>query len=98
MRGAGIDFVDFGTLDNALRHGDADPSQATFHVRWGEAGKAFRLRDEKNRFEGVFRETSAVIEYTASTDAGFQFVSDPAKTSQTVFAVIGHERNGVFFR
>jgi hypothetical protein len=98
MRGRDVDFVDFGTLDNALRHGDVDPATATFRVRWGEAGKAFRLRDEKNGFEGVFRETSAVIEYTASTEAGFRFASDPANTSRTVFAVIGHERNGVFFR
>jgi hypothetical protein len=98
MRGTDIDFVDFGTLDNALRHGDADPASASFHVVWGGAGKAFRLRDKTNRFEGVFREATAVINYTAETESGFRFTSGPAKASQTVFAVIGHERNGVFFR
>lgn len=98
MRAADVDFVDFHTLDNALRHGDADAASASFRVRWGDAGKPFRLRDENNGFEGEFRETAAVVEYTARTAAGFEFVSDPAETSQAVFAVIGHERNGVFFR
>jgi hypothetical protein len=98
MCGVDIPFLDFGTLDNDLRHGKAVPATASFRVRWSEAGGPFHLRDEDNGFEGVFRETQAIVEYTAATQAGFQFVSDPAETSQTVFAMIGHERNGVFFR
>ncbi len=98
MRGVDITFVDFLNLDNALRHGNAIAARATFRVRWGDAGEPFRLRDEETGFEGTFRQTEATVEYTASTQAGFHFVSDPAETSQTVFAAIGHERNGVFFR
>jgi len=28
----------------------------------------------------------------------YQFVSDPASTSSSSFAEIGHERNGIFFQ
>ncbi len=53
-------------------------------------------RDATNHFEGTFAESVAATEWSA-TQAGFQFVSDPANTSKCLYAVVGHERNGVFF-
>jgi hypothetical protein len=55
------------------------------------------LHDPQNGFEGRFIETQAFAQWTA-TQKGFTFVSDPIDTSQSSFAVFGHERNGVFFR
>jgi hypothetical protein len=43
-----------------------------------------------------FVATSASIEWSPR-QAGFSFQSDPANTSQTVHALVGNERNGVFF-
>jgi hypothetical protein len=36
------------------------------------------------------------MEWSAVSDAGFEFVSDPAETSHTEFAILGQEKNGVF--
>jgi len=56
---------------------------------------------------GTFGEGTATIAVTATTPRtmetqlsnghGFRFVSDPASTSVNHFALIGHERNGVYF-
>lgn len=66
--------------------------------------KSFRDRDTTNGFEGVFTQSVATTEWSVTQAAtspsnpdGFQFVSDPGDTSTALFAVIGHERNGVFF-
>jgi hypothetical protein len=59
--------------------------------------RRFQVRDAVNGFEGTFVETAATIEWLAS-DAHVFFVSDPADTSTTVAAVLGRERNGVFFQ
>jgi hypothetical protein len=40
--------------------------------------------------------TKATIEWS-SQQAGFSFQSDPASTSVSEYAILGHERNGVFF-
>jgi len=40
--------------------------------------------------------TSASVEWSAS-QAGFEFQSAPPSTSVPVYALIGNERNGVFF-
>jgi len=34
----------------------------------------------------------------SSQQTGFSFQSDPASTSVSLYAIIGHERNGVFFK
>ena len=64
--------------------------------------------DSVNKFRGTFVENSrATIEVKVTTPPGepmpersghgFRFVSDPASTSVSHFAQIGHERNGSFF-
>jgi hypothetical protein len=98
MSAQDVDLRDFGTLLNDFMHGDSIAASASFAVRWSDAGKPFQVRDEKNGFVGGYRETTATIEYTASNEDGFQYESDPAETSHTEYAAIGHERNGVFFR
>jgi hypothetical protein len=54
------------------------------------------VRDAAHGFAGEFVETDARIAWSAG-EAGLRFVSDPASTSTTIFALLGHERNGVFF-
>ena len=90
-------FRDFGNLLHALRGDPSKPAEVSFDVRWGNVIRRLDLRDEDVGFEGQFVETHAVIAWSARQD-GFEFVSDPIHTSQTVFAVIGRERNGGFFR
>ena len=56
----------------------------------------FNLRNTDNQFAGDFVQNTAQMEWSAH-EANFDFQSDPINTSASVFAVVGHERNGVFF-
>jgi hypothetical protein len=95
---------DFGTIPNDLLHGLSAPALLSFAVRWRGLTKPVQRRDPVNRYvlegygleEGV--ENTVVMTCSASVpDNNFEFVSDAAG-QQVLFAEIGHERNGVFFR
>jgi hypothetical protein len=62
-------------------------------VDWGGTASPYSASDRTFVFRGL--RTEAMIEWSARK-AGFEFHSDPAHTSSTVFAAIGEERNGVF--
>jgi hypothetical protein len=47
--------------------------------------------------DGQFIRNAATMEWSATTPH-YEFVSQPAATSSSLFAEIGHERNGVFLR
>jgi hypothetical protein len=88
---------DFGNTLHAFRGDPSEPAQVSFDVRWGDVIRRLNLHDADVGFEGHFVENQAAIAWSARQE-GFEFVSDPMNTSQSVFAVIGRERNGVFFR
>lgn len=90
---------EFVTFENDLLHGPTVPATASFAVEWSGVIKRVKVRNAAEGFIGQFAVTHATLEYSASVPAhDFEFVSDPAATSISVFAQIGHERNGVFFR
>ena len=95
VRGLGVS--DFGNVLHALRGDPSQPAEVAFDVRWGDVIRRLDLRDPDIGFEGHFIENHAAIAWFARTE-GFEFVSDALETSDSVFAVIGRERNGVFFR
>ena len=88
---------DWGNILHNLRNENAVPVTVALSVRWQNEIRRLGLRDPQIGFEGQFVETQAFVQWTAS-QKGFTFVSDPLETSNSSFAVIGHERNGVFFR
>jgi hypothetical protein len=49
-----------------------------------------------NGFAGTFVRGQAEMEWSAAV-GDFSFASGPASTSSSLFAEIGHERNGSFF-
>lgn len=87
---------DFTKVPNSLMHGPSVPAAISYDVRWSGPGTPISANDAKNGFAGDFLENTATVSASASRQ-GFQFVSDPASTSKSVFAVLGRERNGVFF-
>jgi hypothetical protein len=91
------DVEDYGNLLHALRDDPSVPATVSYNIRWRDVIQPLELHDDTNGFEGSFLQTHALIEWTARQD-GFEFISDPLDTSQTVFAMFGRERNGVFFR
>jgi hypothetical protein len=74
-------------------------AEVDFEVEWSGILDRARIRNEQMNFEGEFLQTGSTIRWSAVNPAsGFQFVSEPPNPSRVVNAVIGHERNGVFFR
>jgi len=99
MKGGNIAVSDFFTIPNNLLHGAIEPpvpATVSFAVLWGGAGNRIKLRDTVNGFAGNFLENTASILWSASS-GGLQYQSGPAGTSVSVFAEVGHERNGSFF-
>ena len=98
MRVNNADVEDYHTLKNAVLDGPSDPASVSFVIRWQGVKARVEVDDFDLGFAGRFIEDSATVEWSASVPStGFSFTSDPATTSQTVFAEIGSERNGVFF-
>jgi hypothetical protein len=91
-----VEVQDYHTIVNALQDGASVPASVSFHIRWHGVKQRVRIRDTSNDFAGRFIEDTATIAWSAR-EAGFRFVSDPASTSTTEFALIGQERNGRFF-
>jgi hypothetical protein len=96
MHVTGVDLEDYFDLANALRDGPSVPGEASVEVIWKDQKRRVSIRDETNQFAGQFVENHAQMSFTART-ANFIFNSDPIGTSRSLFAEVGHERNGVFF-
>jgi hypothetical protein len=74
----------------------------SLHIEWSGVTDRDEFSDPTDAFAGLFLEDSATIEVTATTPPslgkhGFKFVSDPAATTTTNFAQVGHDHNGMFF-
>ncbi len=96
MKLSDVEIRDFFNIGNALMRGKSVHADVNFHVRWSGVKKRVHTRDATNQFDGRYIEDTATMAWSAE-EKGFKFVSDPADTSITLFAEIGHERNGVFF-
>jgi hypothetical protein len=98
------DFHDF--VNDALFHGAWTPTTLSFRIEWGGTITDRRhIKDTANGFAGEYVFNSATMEWSASEPSRpaawggpAMYVSDPASTSKSDFAMVGHERNGVFFR
>ena len=91
-------LLDYGKNPNALALGDSVPATASYRVSWrGPVTRRVRVRDQDNGFTGEYVENAAALEWSAERE-GFRFVSDPAETAMIVFAELGRERNGAYFR
>jgi len=88
---------DYGTLVNSLSGGPSEPATASFEIHWAGRSPRQRVVNTAGEMEAQFIRNSATMEWSATT-AKYTFMSQPARTSASVFAEVGHERNGVFFR
>jgi hypothetical protein len=69
----------------------------SFDNHWsGPVTNRSHVSDPTVGFAGEFVLSQATMTWSAATDDGFRFVSDPAGTT-SAFAQLGHMRNGVFF-
>ena len=89
-------LFDYFSLNNALSDGNAVDANVSYEIRWSEDGTPLTIDDGANfHFKG--RQTKGFITWSAHEE-GFRFESDPASTTLTNFALVGRERNGIFYR
>jgi hypothetical protein len=79
----------------------------SLHIDWLGVHGTTTVNQPANKMRGIFTENTAKIAVTATTlrtavtalsnGHGFRFVSDPASSSVSNFALIGQEQNGVFY-
>lgn len=92
-------ILDYHDVVSALRLpevGPSVPAVVSFVMQWGEVTGVNELRDASEQFAARVIERKVTMQWEANQD-GFKFVSDPANTSQTVYAGLATERNGTFF-
>ena len=91
-----VEVRDFFSIPNFLTGGPSVPANVSFHILWSGVKQRVHLHDNQKQFDAQLIVNTATMAWSARTQ-DFKFKSDPANTSTTIFAAIGHERNGVFF-
>ena len=87
---------DFFSIPNSLNNGASARASASFAIQWSGVKDRRQVHNDTLHVSGLFLDTGATMQWSASNDQGFSFASDD--DGQTVVsAQIGHERNGVFF-
>jgi hypothetical protein len=78
----------------------AVPAIVSFDVRWSGVVSRAKVTNLASNFTGEYIETVAAIKWSAiqAGPPAFAFVSEDPNPARTFYAVIGRERNGVFFR
>lgn len=99
-RQAEFEVRDLAVIDQptAPLPGPTYPAVVSARARWRGSGDLLGFTDPANRFRLQFYRAEAWVEFTAEApDLGFRFTSAPLPTSESLFAMLGSERNGAFF-
>ena len=89
---------DYHTGFNSVTGGPHDPGSASFDIRWAGQGRS-TLQTDGSLFSFDAVVSSATVEWEAvNRTTGAHFVSDPRATSTSLYAAVGHLKNGVFYR
>jgi len=90
------DYHDFG--NSVSPNPTSVAGHVTFDAHWVANGPRQRLRDTDFRYTGRFMPADMRISFTVSDDNSGVVYHSVADGQVTVGGVIGHERNGRFFR
>jgi hypothetical protein len=86
------------SVTNVFPPGFPQTAEVTFDVEWSGIIDSAHVTNEAMNFEGDFAYTGSTIQWSARDPVtGFEFTSEPPNPSRLVGAVLGRERNGVFF-
>ena len=100
MNASDLDMRDFFSIPNALFRFQTPASEratVSFDIDWtGPVSTRQHVRDATNQFVGDYVLSKATMTWSASKPTGFRYVSNP-KNTVSAFALLGHERNGIFF-
>lgn len=72
------------------------PATVSFDVEWSGVISRGEVVSDAQNFKGDFMKTGSTIKWS-SAQSGFVFESEEPNPARNIGAVIGNERNGVFF-
>jgi hypothetical protein len=72
------------------------PAMVSFDIEWSGIIDSAKVVNVMQNFRGQFVKTGATIDWSAES-ANFAFQSENPNPARNLYAVIGHEQNGVFF-
>ena len=89
-----LPMPDYHDFVSSVTGGPAVPGVVSFRIEWEASRDRHRYRYAPNQWEGTFVHNTATCTWSGRTaEAEFSTkTNDP-----TIFAEVGHERNGVFF-
>jgi hypothetical protein len=88
---------DFHDLVNAILGGPSIPGLVSFRVEWAASANKQRFHNAAQQYDGQMVLTAASCAWIGET-AEARYVSNPNPATQvSVYAQVGHMRNGVFF-
>jgi hypothetical protein len=101
LRVRGLHVFNYFNIPNALFH-TLNPvnerATVSFRLDWiGPVTNRRSITDAAHRFKATMLTNQARMEWSARNEDGSTFVSDPERTSMSVFSEIGRDKNGVFF-
>jgi hypothetical protein len=73
------------------------PATVSFDIEWSGITDREKVVNVMQNFRGQFVKTGATIDWSAES-ADFAFQSESPNPDRNLYALIGHEQNGVFFR
>jgi hypothetical protein len=88
------DYFDFG---NSLFDGPSLPGKVSFRIEWSKSHDKHRFRYVPEKWSANVVFNTARVLWEGET-AATHYVTDETGPQETVFADVGHERNGVYFR
>ena len=72
------------------------PATVSFDIEWSGITDSAEVVNVMQNFRGRFLKTGATIDWSAES-ANFAFQSESPNPARSLYSVIGHEQNGVFF-
>jgi hypothetical protein len=89
---------DYGNGFNSLLSGPHDPGIGSFDIQWDGHGRSTVQTDgETFSYDAIVG--NATVEWSGTNlTTGAHFVSDPRSTSHSLYAAVGHMKNGVFYK
>ena len=85
---------DFFNIPASFSGGRSVPATASLELHWSRPRRRYKLTNRKETFSGDFVEGRAEMTWTGRS-GGYAFVADRVTVND--FAVLGYERNGMFF-
>jgi hypothetical protein len=100
---------DYGSFTNSIANGDRTPGVVSFDVRWSRdaTSKKYSFSHaadvDPDSYQIDYWDTRCTLEWESRNDDGFRFSSyrlgryPAGKAPGQLFAIVGSEKNGVFF-